>query len=143
MTDGFNNVVCGVLVRSERVLLVHRNATRVWAPNCWDAPGGHVESGESEQEALIRELHEELGISVASTGVHLMGRLSGDDFDLGIFEVTTWSGEPMNHALEEHDDIGWFVEGELAGLLLADNDLLSSLILAIRNNRSVASDDVR
>ena len=33
-------------------------------PNAWVMPGGHVELGESLEEALIREIHEETGIKI-------------------------------------------------------------------------------
>jgi len=48
LTSDFDDAVCGLLIRSKRVLLVHRNESRAWAPTCWDAPGGHVEQGESD-----------------------------------------------------------------------------------------------
>ena len=54
-------VVVGALVRGGRVLLAHRRPDKHAYPDTWDLPGGVMEDGESEHEALVRELREELG----------------------------------------------------------------------------------
>ena len=120
----FHDVVCGLLVRAGRILLVHRSPTRLWAANCWDAPGGHIEPGESEREALGREMREELGITIRAEDSRLVGNLTGGDYDARVFLVGRWSGEIENRARDEHDEIRWFREQELPGLVLADPDLL-------------------
>ncbi len=56
------HVVAGALVTAGRVLLGHRSPLRHWHPDVWDLPGGHVEQGESEPQALAREMREELGV---------------------------------------------------------------------------------
>lgn len=117
-----SSVAC--LCRSRHVLLVHRTASRLWAPGRWDAPGGHVEREESDIGALSRELGEELGVVFASADAHVVGRLSGADYDARIFLVGSWSGEPENRAPHEHDGLAWFDEEELSRLDLADEDLL-------------------
>jgi len=132
MAEPFNHVVCGLLVRSGRVLFVHRNSSRLWAPNCWDAPGGHIEKGESDFDAIVRELFEELGILVRADAVRLAGRLTGSDFDARVFVVDSWTGKPSNRAPEEHDDLAWFEENQLAGLVLADPDLLPIVVGELR-----------
>ena len=131
----FHEVVCGILVLSGRVLFVHRNAGREWAPNCWDAPGGHIEQGESDFEALRRELLEEIGVLAAADDVRLVARLRGVDFDARVFLVERWSGSPENRAPEEHDDIRWFSEQELPGLVLADPDLFDIVVDQLRRTR--------
>ena len=55
--------VAAVVVRDARLLVIRR-ARRVVAPGAVCFPGGGVEPGESEPEALVRELREELGIEV-------------------------------------------------------------------------------
>lgn len=60
-----HHVVAAALVRSGEVLLTHRSPSRQWYPDVWDLPGGHVEDGESELQALGREVREELGVHVA------------------------------------------------------------------------------
>jgi 8-oxo-dGTP pyrophosphatase MutT (NUDIX family) len=138
LTSGFDDVVCALLIRSKRVLLVHRNESRTWAPNCWDAPGGHVERGESDFGALARELDEELGISVAPGDANVVGRLLGSHFDVRVFQVESWTSEPRNRAPEEHDGLDWFSEEQVADLELADSDLLAIIVTALRADAGAA-----
>lgn len=58
-------VVCVALVDTDgRVLLAERSAGKPMA-GLWEFPGGKIQPGETPEVALIRELHEELGIDVA------------------------------------------------------------------------------
>lgn len=107
-----DNVVVGALIREHRVLLVHRRPTKRARPDVWDLPGGIVEAGESELGALTRELHEELGVRIATSSASHLCRLTAGPAEspalLSAWLVHDWQGTPANVALEEHDDIGWF-----------------------------------
>ena len=60
------DVAVGVLIAPDgRFLLTSRPAGKVYAGH-WEFPGGKVEAGESVEQALRRELHEELGITIAA-----------------------------------------------------------------------------
>ena len=60
------DVAVGVLIdREGRFLLTSRPEGKVYA-GYWEFPGGKLESGESVEAALRRELHEELGITIAA-----------------------------------------------------------------------------
>jgi 8-oxo-dGTP diphosphatase len=74
-------------------LLAQRPAGKIWA-GYWEFPGGKIEPGETPYHALVRELHEELGITVQTaypwltrvfTYPHATVRLN-------FFRVTAWSG---------------------------------------------------
>ena len=56
-------VVLGVLAKNNRILLTWRDAS-LHSGDCWELPGGRVETGELPRAALRREWHEELGLSV-------------------------------------------------------------------------------
>jgi len=53
----------GVICRQDRLLVIRRSES-VAAPGAYCFPGGGIEGDETEQAALVRELHEELGVSV-------------------------------------------------------------------------------
>ncbi len=54
-------VVAGIIIENERVLLTQRKAGAHLA-GLWEFPGGKVNEGEDPRDALVRELHEEIGI---------------------------------------------------------------------------------
>ena len=56
--------VVAVILRDERMLIIRRSLT-VTAPGKLCLPGGTIEKGETEQEALVREMQEELNINIA------------------------------------------------------------------------------
>ena len=56
--------VKGVIFRNGRVLLLHRRDDLELVPGLWDLPGGGVETGESLEDTLVREVREETGFEV-------------------------------------------------------------------------------
>ena len=100
--------VCGALIRHGTVLLVKRSPQMRFYPDVWDLFGGHVESGESSEDALRREAMEELQVELET--FHLLGTIHDpvEPAEIMIFAVTAWKGEPINAALDEHTQIGWF-----------------------------------
>ena len=76
-----------------------------------------MEAGESELDALTRELDEELGVRIVTDSASHLCRLaagpSGEPAVLSGWLVRDWHGTPTNVAPEEHDDIGWFTVEEL------------------------------
>ncbi|MET8089651.1 NUDIX domain-containing protein [Micromonospora sp. NPDC005220] len=115
-------VVTGALVEDGAVLLVHRRPTKRAYPDVWDLPGGQVEAGESELQALAREMHEELGVHIKTESASRLGVLhsgTGEDaLHVGVWQVDDWVGSPANRAPDEHDDIAWVRISELGGLPL-------------------------
>jgi len=110
-------VVVGALVRERRVLLAYRSQNKSAYPAVWELPGGVVEPGESELEALTRELREELGVHIAAGSASHLCRLTVGPAEapaiLSAWLVPEWEGTPANVAPEEHDDIRWFDIHEL------------------------------
>lgn len=107
-----HRVVVGALIREGRVLLVHRRPEKRANPDVWDLPGGLIEDGESELEALARELHEELGVQIATDAATHLSQLTAGPVEepalLSAWLVPDWQGTPANCAPEEHDDMRWF-----------------------------------
>jgi 8-oxo-dGTP diphosphatase len=111
-------VVGAAILRDGRVLAARRAAPARFAGG-WEFPGGKVEHGESDAEALTRECHEELGVSVA------VGRSLGTSADgpivLTLYAATLVDGEPT--ALQDHDDLRWLSAGELGDVAWLPIDL--------------------
>jgi 8-oxo-dGTP diphosphatase len=133
-------IVAGAMIEDGRVLLCHRSPSRRWYPDVWDLPGGHVETGETPTDALRRELHEELGVSVHSLSRHPLHRVCTPEFEMEIWPVTRWHGTPANLAPEEHDAIAWFAADDLATLRLA-HDSYPALLRSALSARQIEADD--
>lgn len=80
---------------SKQIFLTQRSATSHMA-NKWEFPGGKIEAGESAEEALKRELHEETGIEVVSAQAIGSAEHRYEDVcvTLNFFLVENWQGEP-------------------------------------------------
>ena len=100
--------VAGALIGDGKVLLVKRSPEMRFYPDVWDLFGGHVEGGESSEDALRREAMEELQVELES--FHLLGTIHDpvEPAEIMVFAVTAWKGEPINAAPDEHTQIGWF-----------------------------------
>jgi 8-oxo-dGTP diphosphatase len=93
--------------RDGRVLLAQRPEGKSMA-GLWEFPGGKVEAGESPEEALIRELHEELGIGTWASCLAPLTFASHAyaDFHLlmPLFACRKWDGVP---ASQEGQTLRW------------------------------------
>ena len=107
----------GILVRNGKLLLGRRSPSKRICPNLWDILGGRIETGESPEQTLARELQEEIG--VIPTSVAALDVLSfiddGTPVAFHVFRVDAWNGVPrlMN---DEHTALGWFAFEEAATL---------------------------
>lgn len=111
-------VVAAVVERNGRFLVALRPEHKRHG-GLWEFPGGKVAPGESEAEALGRELAEELGIRVVSVGPRLFReRDDGSPFSVRFLRVEI-KGEPK---AREHDEIRWAGPPDLLGLPLAPAD---------------------
>lgn len=91
-------VAVGVLLRADgRFLLTSRPPGKVYA-GYWEFPGGKLEPGESVEQALARELQEELGLAVDPATVQRWREQLVDYphalVRLHFCRVTAWRGEP-------------------------------------------------
>ena len=117
-----HEVVAAFIIRSQKILLGRRSATRTYYPDVWDIFGGHMEPGEGEQDTLIRELQEELGITPTQWRDLETIIQPSDELTLHLYLVTDWTGTPTNRQAEEHSEIGWFALEEAVALPLAHAD---------------------
>ena len=124
--------MAGVLVRGAEVLFGHRSPHRRWYPDVWDLPGGHVEPGEDEHEALARELREEVGVVPQRVDPAPVLRVEDGELHLALFVVRSWDGEPRNLQPHEHDELRWVSAGDLTGLRLAHPSYVDVARQAVR-----------
>jgi len=95
----------------------------------WEFPGGKIEAGESPEQALARELSEELGIQ-ASIGAPVTrirhNYRHGGAVDLQFFAVHSFTGDIVNHIFQ---DVRWTPLRTLPDydFLAADRDLIRDL----------------
>jgi 8-oxo-dGTP diphosphatase len=116
-------VVVGAVLRDAdgRVLAARRER-----PAGWELPGGKVEPGETEPAALVRELREELGVTV-EVGDRVGPDVPiGPDFLLRAWTVALTDGEP---AALEHAELRWLALDELDTVpwLPADRPIVTAL----------------
>lgn len=106
MTD----IVSGLLLRDQTVLMAHRSPLRRNHPGTWSFPGGHVEDGKTLEQVLKRELSEEIGVLARSWS--FLQRFDDPTSNLEkpvtfhFFVVDDWQGEPANIG-DEHTEIRW------------------------------------
>jgi 8-oxo-dGTP diphosphatase len=90
-------VVCAVIEREDGHVLIARRLPHQPLGGLWEFPGGKLEPGESEREALARELEEEVGIIPAKAGHWMDVRHHYPERDvvlLHVWRVTEWQGMP-------------------------------------------------
>lgn len=98
---------CALFDVDNRVLLAQRPEGKSMA-GLWEFPGGKVEDGERPEETLIRELHEELGITVneACLAPLTFASHAYDDFHLlmPLYVCRRWDGVPRG---QEGQNLKW------------------------------------
>jgi 8-oxo-dGTP diphosphatase len=104
-------VVAGFLKKDNRILVGQRPENNSLA-GLWEFPGGKIELGESPEQALARELSEELGIEAEVGELKLSVTHSYNDVGIVIlfFEVNFWKGEPK---AKHHLMLEWIYPEEL------------------------------
>ncbi len=111
-------VVAAVAVREGRHLVCQRPAHKRHG-GLWEFPGGKLEPGETLQEAVRRELAEELGVEGTEAGPCLATfHDPGSPYRVA-FHPVTFRGEPR---CLEHAALAWATPAELAALPLAPSD---------------------
>lgn len=123
-------VACALIDRDGRVLIAQRPEGKGMA-GLWEFPGGKVEAGERPEQCLIRELHEELGITVkeACLAPLTFASYSYDDFHLlmPLYVCRRWDGLVT---ATEHKALKWVRPQALRDYPMppADEPLIPALI---------------
>jgi 8-oxo-dGTP diphosphatase len=121
-------VAAALIVHDGKVLIGQRRPDQPMAL-LWEFPGGKIEAGESPEQALARELDEELGIraTIGPRVTHVRHNYRhGGAVDLQFFSVVEFSGEILNRIYHQ---VKWVRLEDLPGydFLAADRGLIRDL----------------
>ena len=114
-----DEAVCAILIRRRKTLLGLRSPHKIVCPNCWDTVGGKVEKGESAEEALPREVLEEIGVLVVAAEEYRIlaerRKRWGGPVIYRIFVVHRWRGR-IRRLGDEHVELRWFTRRQALAL---------------------------
>lgn len=113
--------IAGIAMRENKILVAKRKEGGAIGLR-WEFPGGKVEEGEGDEEALRREFDEEFGIDIIP--LRILGESSFFSLS-GQRELSAWLVRiPWEciFELREHSEVAWMTAGELEALDLADSD---------------------
>jgi 8-oxo-dGTP diphosphatase len=123
-------VAAAVIERPDGSFLLGQRAPDTFYPGYWEFPGGKVEPGETPHDALVRELQEELGITVLRADPWLRREhlYEHAHVRLYFFKVREWSGELRDHV---HSALTWQAPGatSISPMLPANGPVLAALAL--------------
>ena len=122
--------VLGIIRENGRLLMIQRSKT-VRAPLTWCFPGGTIEDDETQADALVREMREELNVHVEPGEWLTTQTKHGGRLILYCWSTTIVSGQPTPNPLEVAD-IAWMTPAEIrttAGILQGTTEILDAISL--------------
>jgi 8-oxo-dGTP diphosphatase len=133
--DGATHHVCiGALIRlQDKILLLKRRSY----PYGYDIPAGHVEYGETPEQAAKREIFEETGLRVKDPTLIYNGVLKGNKCRYGAENHIYYFYEykaPNEHPIlsDESESVGWYTPEEIGALALVSSArVLLSMVMAL------------
>lgn len=103
-----------IIIKEHKILLLLRKGTG-WMDGHYGLPAGHLKKDETIKNALIREVHEEIGLKINSTDLTLYHVMHRNEKTIGNFEyidfffkLEYWQGKPRNNEPEKAAHIKWF-----------------------------------
>lgn len=129
-------VVAGAVIRGATVLVAQRLRPPELAGR-WELPGGKVAAGETEHDALARELAEELGLTDGDVAVgdRLGADIALDGITLRAYRVDLLDGEPRAH---DHRALRWVTATEVPDVdwVPADRGWVADLVRTLSRGSS-------
>lgn len=130
MTKELINVVGAAILKDNKVLAMQRSQDMT-LPGMWEFPGGKVEENETEEEAMIREIQEELNVTIKI--LEYVNEASYA-YDFGTVSLKVYTAEILSGhiSLEEHSDGRWLTANELTEVNWAPVDIPAVKVLQKR-----------
>jgi 8-oxo-dGTP diphosphatase len=121
-------VAVGIILRDNLVFVALRKSDQHQG-GLWEFPGGKCEASESAEEALVRELKEECGVSIIECDFFkTISHHYGDKlFELFFYKVTGFDGEPVG---KEGQEVRWVAVSDLISYDFpeANNQIVADLM---------------
>lgn len=116
-------VVVGAALLDDGRLLAARRSAPAELAGRWELPGGKVEADERPEDALVRELREELGIDAEP-----VERVPGEwplrtPYVLQVWTARLRPGSPAPQPLQDHDELRWLTPAEVWDVPWLDQDV--------------------
>lgn len=117
MKELFKSAVHMIIIKDNKVLVQKRIGSKLW-PNHYAFPAGHIDAGENQYEALVREAKEELNIIINTNNIiNEYSVLRRNYFDIDgkrlepyidfYFEINSYEGEPIINEKDKCEELIW------------------------------------
>lgn len=115
-------VVAAVITKDDQILICRRGAHKSLA-GFWEFPGGKVEAGETDGEALVREIREELQVEIQVQELICTSRISSGDrqIEMNSYFAELLSATPSSSS--DHDELKWVSRTHLLDYTLPPLDI--------------------
>jgi 8-oxo-dGTP diphosphatase len=128
--------VSGALIKDGKILIVRRSKDDDFLPGYYELPGGSIEPNETREQAVTRELQEELSLKVKTLKpYHEFSYQPGPNTKCTDYEYLVALADDENiknlHLSPEHDDYKWIDIEELNKIKLITPEMLNSITLAL------------
>lgn len=115
-----SNIAAVIFDNKSRVLLCKRSMSKKIAPGLWRLPGGEIEESETLEDALRREIHEELSveiISIKEIGIKDVYKVAGDTHQTQYAQATIKGAIKLNYENDDYafvnpNDIDKYIEDD-------------------------------
>ena len=114
--DQLTKVSAAIIKNGDKVLLCQRPKGKRHEL-LWEFPGGKIESNETEEDCIIREIQEELDVTLGN--LKKLTTIQADNISITYFEATIISGKLKKI---EHNDLKWVNKKEIINFNLCPND---------------------